>query len=106
MEREPIEPIPELYQQCKRIRRRSRSVNCALVEKVVRKKLTMIYVSSLVNHIQAGIENQHIAESYEVKLIARNLMDKLKTPHIIDFMSLDLEGSEGAALRGMDFDAV
>jgi FkbM family methyltransferase len=105
-----IEPIPELYRRCLRERPRSRCVNAALVAPSADPTVTMRY-GDLGSHIPSGSQSLETADAcwgwdtpYDVTVPARTLNEILLNegnPRI-DFVSLDLEGHEVAALRGFD----
>lgn len=107
-----IEGIPELSRECSRLRSRSSVFNCALVgPDFDGDSVTMTYsdLRSLVSGSDAHMEDLIRAETqavYEVSVPARTLDDVLREAGVehVDFMSLDLEGFEAAALRGLDFD--
>ena len=106
-----IEGIPSLSAECKRLRSRSSVHNCALVEPdFSHETVTMTYsdLRSLVKGSEPELE-QYVAThgpSYEVQVDARTLDDVLGEAAIetLDFVSLDLEGFEALALRGLDLD--
>jgi len=114
-----IEPIPELAEQCKTNRPQSIVENCALVPfDYEHGDIEMRYCSLMsvvkggrksledeLDHIRRGCEVQEI-QSYELKVPARTLTSILDQHSIqnIDFLSLDVEGFELSALKGIDFD--
>ena len=114
-----VEPIPELADRCRANRPGSIVVNAALVPldftgqhiqmrfcnlmSVVKGGIKTVEEEE--NNIQAGCDVQHI-DSYEVDVPARTLTSILDENRIrnIDFFSLDVEGFELNALRGLDLD--
>jgi FkbM family methyltransferase len=114
-----IEPIPELYERCNTLRRRSEVYNCALVADDFEESTVDIHYANLMSvvdgslksserqasHIQKAFENQNILKSYTVKIHARKLesiLEKISHSLEIDFMSLDVEGYELNALKGLN----
>jgi FkbM family methyltransferase len=105
-----IEGIPALSEECRRMRRRSRVYNCALVDPSFSEQhVTMTYsdLRSLIKGSEPQMEELIQGEretAYEVRAPARTLSSVLEQSGVgpIDFMSLDLEGYEAAALRGLD----
>lgn len=107
-----VEPIPLLSNECRRLRSRAKVYNCALVEPSYRGgSVVMMYsdLRSLVKgsepELQQYVED-HEAEPYEVTVRAMTLNQILADAKLdrVDFVSLDLEGMEAAALRGFDLD--
>lgn len=112
-----VEPIPELHRRCRRNRRRSRVVNCALVaEGHEAHTVPMVYAGlmSIVAGAQGSAEedDRHVASGertqalsrYSVEVPARTLsavLDEAGAPPV-DLLSLDVEGFELEALRGLD----
>jgi FkbM family methyltransferase len=100
-----IEPIPELHRLCA-FRRRSAAFNCALVE-TPRDRVTLTY-SDLGSHLGApgGEASWGWERPYEVSVPGRTLSSVLDEAGVdtIDLLSLDLEGHEVSALRGLDLD--
>jgi FkbM family methyltransferase len=112
-----VEPVPELAWRCRRNRRGSKVVNCALGEFSQRGstvELTYCNLMSVVKgalkspeaeraHLAAGAEVQEL-ETYRFKARCRalsDLIDRYRLPEI-DFMSLDVEGFELSVLKGVD----
>ena len=113
-----IEPIPDLAAQCRKNRPNCLVENCALVaadsgarEVAMRFCNLMSLVKGAMHseagdleHIRKGCEVQQI-ESYELTVPARPLSEVLDQYGItnVDFFSLDVEGYELEALKGLDF---
>jgi FkbM family methyltransferase len=107
-----IEGIPTLSDECRRLRSRSIVCNCALVAPDFSDShVTMTYsdLRSLIRGSEPDLEKralEAVETSYEVRVRARTLDDVLDEADVgqIDFVSLDLEGFEAQALRGLDLD--
>lgn len=114
-----IEPIPHLAKKCKMNRPKAIIENFALVPFDYRKnEIEMRYcgLMSLIkgamksekeelNHIKNGCKLQNI-ETYRLKVPVSTLSSILEKHSVskIDLLSLDVEGSEIDALKGIDFD--
>ena len=114
-----IEPVPELAGRCRQNRPHCAVENCALVpfgyqgdtiemrycNLMSTVKGAMKDEAANLEHIQLGCEVQKIS-SYELTVPARTLTSVLDQhrPCAIDFFSLDVEGFELEALKGLDFE--
>lgn len=112
-----VEGIPELYEKCKKERKKSSVYNYALVGKdfgddyieMEYANLMSVVSKTTLNkkeHIKKGLKCQDIKESYTVKvptITLQELLDKEKIKKI-DLFSLDVEGFELEVLKGVDFD--
>ena len=114
-----VEGIPELYEKCRRLRKRATVVNCALVAPTYdRPTVTMHYahLMSVVDgamkspeaqgrHLGLGREVQGLTKSYSTEVPARTLESVLEqVPDLppIDLLSLDVEGYELNVLEGLN----
>jgi FkbM family methyltransferase len=115
-----IEPIPALADQCRKNRPGSIVENCALVPADYAGatiEMRYCHLMSLVKgamkseakdlaHIKAGLEVQPGVTPYDLQVPARTLtavLDQHRPPRI-DLLSLDVEGFELSALKGLDFE--
>ncbi|MDQ6805689.1 MAG: FkbM family methyltransferase [Actinomycetota bacterium] len=109
-----IEPIPELFRWCLRQRPRARCFNCALVEPEAAGATTVMRFGDLMSHtvspddvpVDLECANWGWSRAYDVTVPTKTLsqvLDEAPAPRW-DFLSLDLEGYEGRALRGLDLD--
>ncbi|MGE3316128.1 MAG: FkbM family methyltransferase [Planctomycetaceae bacterium] len=114
-----IEPLPQQAALCAENRPRCYVENCALVSSdYTGPTIEMRFCGQLSlvkgamkcdeterKHIERGCELQKI-ETYSLTVPARTLTSILESHGIlhVDFLSLDVEGYELEALRGLDFD--
>jgi len=113
-----VEPIPELAEECRKNRPKALVENAALVSKDFKDQTITMRSGGLMSVVKGGMkstaeEDAHIEEasrrknekSYEVSTPARTLSSILQRHGVtkIDFLSLDVEGYELEALRGLDF---
>jgi FkbM family methyltransferase len=113
-----VEPIPELYEACRRNRPNATVIHGALTNPEMalgQVKLQFAGLMSVIQggmqskeeelkHVQVGCEIQKLS-SYEVyapTLTLSNILDQQGITEI-DFLSLDVEGFEHQALLGLDF---
>ena len=106
-----IEPIPALAEQCRKRRKRSRVYQCALVGPEQQSPEVTIRYADMLSEIRVdgGPGPRSFwdwDETYDIEVPARTLSQVLAEAGAtrIDFLSLDLQGYEAAALRGLDFD--
>jgi FkbM family methyltransferase len=113
-----VEPIPQRYQECSVNRPHAWVEWAALVPdnwhepevELIYADLMTITVGGMgspekdLEHIRKGIQFLDGEQPYSFKAPARTISSILNQYHVdkIDFMSLDLEGFELAALRGLD----
>lgn len=116
-----IEPVPHLFFNCVRNRSATNSFQCAAaVPHSFQENFVRIRYADLMSrtiHINSDnkeiIEHENLAKKYlkpsesiiEFGAVARTLtsmLDECNAPNKIDFMSLDVEGSELAVLDGVD----
>ena len=114
-----IEPIPSLVEKCIINRPKCTVESCALVPLGFEGSYIKMQYSGLMslvkgamkseeeelNHIKIGCTIQNI-ETYEVQVPTMSLSSIIDKHSIkkIDFLSLDIEGFELSALKGIDFD--
>jgi FkbM family methyltransferase len=113
-----VEPVPELAAECRR-NRRGPVVEAALVTTAVPGATVELHFAGLMStvtgvfgdpaataaHVAQGLAVQGLKESYRLQVPARTLtaiLDEAKIAREIDLLSLDIEGGELAALRGLD----
>jgi FkbM family methyltransferase len=111
-----VEPVPGLYRACRRERPRSQVFHAALVSAKHRRPEIEVECSGLVSAVTSSpmlLETRALAESYygvkdrpTIQVPARTIDACLEAAAVdrVDFMSLDLEGSEPEALDGFDLD--
>ena len=112
-----IEAVPELYQACFKLRKRSSVFNYALVDEDYSASNATIHYADLMSvvsgakddellrkHLQEGIACQKLKRTYEINVPARTLASILEECGVktIDFFSLDVEGYELNVLKGMN----
>jgi len=113
-----IEPIPRLFEHCKYLRKRSEVFNfiCSSpddsgTEKTIRYADLMSQVSGALGkkkseeaHIDRGLKIQKIDESFEIEVECRTLSEIIDKSRFndFDFISIDVEGHELQALKGLD----
>ena len=114
-----IEGIPELYEQCKKLRTKSIVKNYALVSDEFQDDSITMHFAHLMSvvdgslktkeaqnmHIQSGIDIQNLDDSFSVTVPTRTLssvLDEIDNLPDIDFFSLDVEGYELNVLKGIN----
>ena len=115
-----IEPVPELYQRCVRIRPESTVVNAALVNFEYAEATVGIHPAGLMSMMAGAWPDKALAHRLELARDLQNLESQetvtiparplsqlideagLSTP--IDLLCLDVEGVEISALQGLDLD--
>jgi len=114
-----VEPVPTLAAECRR-NRKALVVEAALVAAAVPGTTVELHFAGLMStvagalgdeaatadHIAKGLAVQGLITSYRLQVPARTLtqiLDEVGIAREIDLLSLDIEGGEPAALRGLDF---
>jgi FkbM family methyltransferase len=114
-----VEPVPALAAECRR-NRRGRVVEAALVAAAAPGETVELHFAGLMStvagalgdatatakHVALGLAVQSLAATYTLQVPARTLtqvLDEAGVTREIDLLSLDVEGGELAALRGLDF---
>jgi FkbM family methyltransferase len=117
-----VEPIPDLFEECRKSRKRSFVYDCALAGSDFHEDFIEMHYANLRSmvegslkdneaqeaHIKAGLETQNISHSYKIRVPVRTLesiLDEL-SPSVdkIDFFSLDVEGFELNVLKGLNLE--
>lgn len=113
-----VEPVPELAAECRR-NRRAPVAEAALAACDVPGATVELQVAGLMStvtgalgdgdataaHVAAGLAVQGLRETRRLRVPARTLsalIDEARLRLPIDLLSLDVEGAEPAALRGLD----
>lgn len=113
-----VEAVPELYQRCRKRRRRSHVFHCALVADAAAQPTVTMHFANLMSvvdgalrteeaqqeHLRTGLEIQRLENTYTIEVPARTLasiLDEVNPPPI-DFFSLDVEGYELPVLQGLN----
>jgi FkbM family methyltransferase len=114
-----VEPQPEFAAACRR-NRRANVVQAALVDGDVPGGMVELHCAGLMStvagalgstesteaHVRAGLAVQQLTAAAPLRVPARTLsrvLDEAGIDREIDLLSLDVEGGEPAALRGLDF---
>lgn len=113
-----IEPIPEIFERCRKNRPNSLTENYALVAPDYPNNTIIMRYSNLMSVVKGGMrtkedEDKHIEngcrlknlKTYEVNVPASTLTAILDKNSVkkIDLLSLDVEGYELPALQGLDY---
>lgn len=109
-----VEPIPELWERCKRERPRSRCINCALVDDAAATPRVTLRYDDLGSHVlgsreaaaKPGCTCWGWDNGYDVDVDTRRLgdvLDEMSAPRV-DFLSLDVEGYEEVVLAGLELE--
>jgi len=115
-----IEPIPELFAQCVKNRPKAHCIQAALVGNEYKEETVELDCAGLMSsvtgasgnknydgeHTKLGRQIQEIKEIRKIKVHAVTLSDIIKKSKFasIDLLSLDLEGYEAEALKGLDLE--
>jgi len=114
-----VEPVPELAEICRR-NRRAEVRQAALVDKEVPGATIELHFAGLMStvtgalgdaestarHVAVGLAVQNLPSTRRLAVPARTLsalLDDIELTTRIDLLSLDVEGGEIGALRGLDF---
>jgi FkbM family methyltransferase len=114
-----VEPVPALAAACRK-NRRAHVAEAALVAAEIPGATVELHVAGLMStvagamgdaaatqrHVAAGLAVQRLAPAAPLRVPARTLsalIDEAGLTRPIDLLSLDVEGGEPAALRGLDF---
>jgi len=115
-----IEPIPALACECRR-NRRVPVVEAALTDRDGDGSVLKLHYAGLMtvaegalgdaraeaSHVASGLKVQAIDSTYTIEAPARtlsSLIEEYAVGRTVDLLSLDIEGGEAKALRGLDFD--
>ncbi len=116
-----VEGIPALFDKCRSERENAAVFNFALVSEEFNEPFITMHFADLMStvdssfgtveetkqHINRGIEVQHLDSTYSVEVPTSTLssvLDLHGETNQIDFLSLDVEGYELSVLEGIDFD--
>lgn len=116
-----VEGIPDLYEKCRCLRKKSTVYNYALISNKSKDDFVEMHYANLMpvvegslkseeaqkKHIEKGILKQKLRESYTVKVPTRTLssiLDEYPNLPQVDFMSLDVEGYELSVLEGLNIE--
>ncbi len=116
-----VEGIPELYNDCKRERKKSSVYNCALVSSDFSESHVEMHYANLMSvvnnslknpeeqlkHLESGRKADKISRPYSIKVPAvtlESILDSFPSLPKIDFFSLDVEGYELDVLKGMNLE--
>lgn len=115
-----IEPVPELAAECRR-NRRATVLEAALVDREESGATVELHVAGLMSTVTGALGDERatarhveaaravqpdVSGSRRLRVPARTLSSLIDEAHLtgrVDLLSLDVEGAELAALRGIDF---
>jgi FkbM family methyltransferase len=113
-----IEPVPHLFDECVKNRKKSKVFNAALVSDDYTEDVVELTYADLMTIVKAesgneNYSNQHIKKAkalqslsktydFEAKAVTLNQVIEDSGFDRIDFISLDIEGYEAEALKGLD----
>jgi FkbM family methyltransferase len=109
-----VEPMPELAAEARLSRPAATVVQCALVSAEEPRSTLRMHFGDLMSMVDGARESHWPAggtvlgwrDPHELEVDARtlsSLLDEIDAPEV-DLLSLDVEGFEGPALRGLDLD--
>ena len=102
-----VEPVPEMYQRIRTNRPAATAVNCALVPFGYGQTTVPIFPAHAMSRVGHPSDHPAVAGRpvQPIDVPARRLselLDEIGSP-VVDLLSLDVEGFEIEALKGLDF---